>query len=160
MTTGWNFERRRDTCARFLLGVSLLTKGLAERDTNLEAVRHRARLSPEEALFAARRLDEEGLITFEPGGAIRSKEKGIARAETTRSAVRAKASRFSDVKKLLEAGGPPLALLALVIREEPGETLACGSPDEEMDASYRLALHGEEIIFERRAESGEFTRIE
>jgi len=79
-TQGWNFERRRDACTQFLIGVFLLTKGLPERDTSLEAVRTRIRLSPEEALFAARRLSDEKLIGFQPAGTVRSSTRGIDRA--------------------------------------------------------------------------------
>ena len=82
MTVGWNFERRRDTCTQFLIGVHVFAKGLAERGTSLEAVRTRMRLSPEEALFAARRLSEEKLITFEAAGAVRSNARGIERARS------------------------------------------------------------------------------
>jgi hypothetical protein len=57
MTAGWNFERRRDTCAAFVIGVFEIVNGRPDRDTSLEAVRNRMRLSPEEALFAARRLN-------------------------------------------------------------------------------------------------------
>ena len=107
MTVGWNFERRRDTCTVFLIGVSVLTEGLAERDTSLEAVRARMRLSPEEALFAARRLSEENLIAL--AGAVRSNARGIARAHELMGAVRSKAQRFEDVTRTLRTWGTAVA---------------------------------------------------
>jgi hypothetical protein len=155
MTAGWNFERRRDTCASFLLGVSLVTKGLAGRDTSLEAVRHPMRLAPEEALFAARRLSEEELIAFEPGGAVRSTAQGIARAQALASGARAKAQRFADVAAALRAGGSATALFVAVIRAGGG-ALACGSPDADPDGAYRLALVGEVLTLERRGADGAF----
>lgn len=157
MTAQWNFERRRDTCTQFLIGVHVLAKGLAERDTSLEAVRTRMRLSPEEARFASRRLDEEKLLAFEPEtGAIRSNSTGIARAEALMAAVRSKAQRFDDVTRALRAGGSPLAVIAAVLRES-GEPLACGAPDAEPDVAYRLALVADVVTLERRAEDGSFS---
>jgi hypothetical protein len=158
MTVGWNFERRRDTCTLFAMGVSLLTKGLPERDTSLEAVRARMRLSPEEALFAARRLDEEKLIVFDAGGAVRSNARGIERAAALVATVRSKVARHADVVRLLRAGGPPVAVLAAVIRED-GEPLACGSPDEEVDGSYRLTVVGAGVVLERRLTDGSFEAV-
>ena len=155
MTVGWNFERRRDTCTLFLIGVSLLAKGVADRDTNLEKVRSQMRLSPEEALFAARKLDEEKLLAFQPAGAVRSNAKGIERAATLMSAVRSKAQRFDDVARTIRAGGPPLAVLAAVIRAD-GESLACGAPDSEPDATYRLTLVDDVVTLERRRADGTF----
>ncbi len=139
---GWNFERRRDCCSAFVNGVFELAKGLPERDTSLEAVRNRMRLSPEEALFAARRLNEEKLLTFEAAGAVRSNARGIERAQTLMSAVRSKVERFEEATRMLEAGGIPLAVLAAVIRAD-SEPLACGAPpdaDADADATYHLAL--------------------
>lgn len=145
MTAGWNFERRRDTCTQFLIGVSVLTKGLADRDTNLEAVRSRMRLSPEEALFAARRLAEEKLIAFVAGGGVRSNDRGIERARELMSAVRSKAQRSDEVARTLRTGGPPLAVFAAVIRAD-GAPLACAGPDS--DATYRLALVDDNVTLE------------
>lgn len=153
MTVGWNFERRRDTCTQFLIGVSLLTKGLADRDTNLEAVRARMRLSPEEALFAARRLSEEKLISFAAGGAVRSSARGLERTQELMGGVRSKAQRFDELARTLRAGGPPLAVLAAVIRAD-GAPLACGGPDP--DATYRLALVDDVVTLECRRADGSF----
>lgn len=155
MAVGWNFERRRDTCARFLIGVALLAKGRAEQDTSLEAVRHQMRLSPEEALFAARRLDEEELLAFEAGGAVRSKARGIERAEALVSGVRARAQRFDDVVAALRAGGAAVVMFAAVIRAEGG-ALACGAPDADADGTYRLALVRDVVTLERRGADGTF----
>jgi hypothetical protein len=150
MSLGWNFERRRDTCAQFLIGVWVLAEGRAECSTNLEAVRARVRLSPEEALFAARRLHEEELIIFERGGAVRSNSRGLARATALMEAVRAKAARYHELTRTLDAGGPPVAVIAAVVRADGG-TLRCGSPDDDSDGVYRLVLssdHG--VVIERR----------
>ena len=157
MTVGWNFERRRDTCAAFAIGVHLLAKGLAERDTSLEAVRSRMRLSPEEALFAARRLDEEKLLTFQPAGAVRSNARGIERAESLMSALRSKVQRGGEVARMLREGGIPLAILSAVIRAE-GDALACGAPDgeEDADATFRLALIDDVVTLERQRADGTF----
>jgi len=157
MTAGWNFERRRDTCARFLIGVSMLAKGLAERDTSLEAVRNRMRLSSEEALFAARRLHEEELIVFEVGGAVRSKARGVERAETITAAVIAKAQRHDEVLRTLRAGGTELAVVAAVIRAT-GAPLACGAPDDDA-RSCRLALVGDAVTLERQRDDGAFEAV-
>jgi hypothetical protein len=156
VTVGWNFERRRDTCTQFLIGVSVLTRGLAERDTSLEAVRTRMRLSPEEALFAARRLSEEKLIAFEPAGAVRSNALGLARTEELMGAVRSRAQRFDDVSRTLRAGGPPLAVLAAVIRAD-GAPLACGGPDP--DATYRLALIADVVTLECQRADGAWDTV-
>ena len=153
MTAGWNFERRRDTCTQFLIGVSVLTKGLADRDTNLEAVRARMRLSPEEALFAARRLSEEKLIAFVAAGAVRSHVRGIERAFELMDGVRTKAQRFDELTRTLRTGGTPLDLLAAVIRAD-GAPLACGGPDP--DATYRLALVDDVVTLERLRADGAF----
>jgi hypothetical protein len=148
MSVGWNFERRRDTCARFLIGVSCVVGTLPDRDTSLEAVRNRMRLSPEEALFAARRLGEEKLIAFEPGGAIRSCARGIEHAERLKAAVRAKAVHHEDVLRMLEAGGTGLSVVAAVIRADGGP-LPCGAPDSDAEATYRLALVDDVVTLER-----------
>lgn len=155
MTAGWNFERRRDTSARFLIGVFMLTKRLPARDTSLEKVRSVMRLSPEEALFAARRLDEEKLISFDPVGGVRSCEEGIERAEALMSAVRSRAQRFDDVVRTLGTGGTPVAVIAAVIRAD-GAPLACAAPDAEPDTTYRLALVDDVVILERRRADGSF----
>ena len=157
MTAGWNFERRRDTCARFLIGVSMLAKAHAERDTSLEAVRNRMRLSPEEALFAARRLNEEELIAFEVGGAVRSHAKGVERAEAITRAVLAKAQRHDEVLRTLRAGGTELAVVAAVIRAA-GAPLACGAPDDDA-RGYRLALVGDAVTLERQRDDGAFEAV-
>jgi hypothetical protein len=153
MTQGWNFERRRDTCSQFLIGVLVLTKGLAEKETTLEAVRARMRLSPEEARFAARRLDEEQLIVFAPENDVRSNALGIARAEASLAALRAERNA-SEVARLLRAGGPPVALLASVLRLD-GAPVPCGGPDP--DATYRLALVRDVVTLEVRGADGTFT---
>ncbi len=155
---GWNFERRRDTCARFLIGVSLLAKGSADQDTSLEAVRSRMRLSPEEALFAARRLNEEALLVFDKGGAIRSNAQGIERAEARMRDVRSKAQRFDEVERTLQVGGTALAVFAAVIRADGG-ALACGAPDSDPDATYRLSLLDDVVTLERRRDDGAFERV-
>jgi hypothetical protein len=155
MTAGWNFERRRDTCAAFVIGVFVLAKGLADRDTSLEAVRNRMRLSPEEALFAARRLNEEKLLTFDPAGAVRSNARGVERATKLMSAVRSRAQRFDEAARTLRAGGIPLAILAAVLRAD-GEPLACGAPDSDADATYRLALVDDVVTVERQSADGSF----
>lgn len=158
MTIGWNFERRRDTATRFLMGVSQLTKDTKDKDTNLEAVRNRMRLSPEEALFAARKLADEHLITFDEGGAVRSSAAGIDRARALMDGVRAKAQRFDDLARTLREGGPPVAVLAAVIRADGG-ALACGSPSEEPDVAHRLALDGDAVIVERQGPDGAFSAL-
>jgi len=158
MTVGWNFERRRDTCARFLIGVWALAKGAAGRDTSLEAVRSRMRLSPEEALFAARRLHDDESITFEPAGPVRSNAKGIAGAESLMREVRAKALRHADVAGLLHAGGTALAVVAAVIRAD-GAPLACGAPEGAADVPHRLTLVGDVVTLERRAADGAFESV-
>jgi hypothetical protein len=155
MTAGWNFERRRDTCARFLIGVSALAKGAPDRDTSLEAVRNRMRLSPEEALFAARRLHEEESIVFAKGGAVRSNAKGIERADALMRAARARLQRFDEVTRLLRAGGTELAVIAAVIRADGG-SLACGSPD---DTTHRLSLVGDAVTLERQRADGTFEPV-
>ena len=158
MTAGWNFERRRDTCARFLLGVALVAKGRAAHDTSLEAVRHAMRLSPEEALFAARRLHDDECITFEPGGAVRSNARGLERAAGLVRDVGARAQRFDDVAAALRAGGAALTMFAAVLRAEGG-ALACGSPADDADGAYRLALVRDVVTLERRGTDGAFAAV-
>jgi hypothetical protein len=158
VTVGWNFERRRDTCARFLIGVYALAKGAAGRDTSLEAVRSRMRLSPEEALFAARRLHEEESLTFEPAGPVRSNAKGITRAESLMADVRAKVQRHDELARLLRAGGTALAVVAAVIRAD-GAPLPCGAPEGDSDVPHRLALVGDAVTLERRTPDGAFEAI-
>lgn len=140
------------------MGVSLLAKGRAGQDTSLEAVRHAMRLAPEEALFAARRLNEDELIAFEPGGAVRSTALGIERAGALASGVRAKAQRFDDVAGALRAGGSALTVFAAVIRAEGG-ALPCGSPDSDADGTYRLSLVGDVVTLERRGDDGTFAPV-
>jgi hypothetical protein len=159
MTVGWNFERRRDTCSRFLIGVSLLTEGVAERDTSLEAVRSRMRLSPEEALFAARRLLDENLIGFEAGGAVRSTGPGVLRASALVAAVRKKMERYDEMARVLAAGGTPLAVVAAAIRSDGG-ALACGAPDSAEEGTHRLVLVGDEVALERRLADGTFAAVQ
>jgi hypothetical protein len=160
MSLGWNFERRRDTCAQFLIGVWMLAEGRAERSTNLEAVRARVRLSPEEALFAARRLHEEEFIVFERGGAVRSSAHGIERAVGLMETVRAKAARYHELTRTLDAGGTPVAVIAAVLRADGG-ALRCGSPDDDGDGLYRLVLNGEHaVIIERRQPDGTYDAVE
>lgn len=155
MTAGWNFERRRDTSARFLIGVSMLAKGLPARETSLEKVRSVMRLSPEEALFAARRLDEEELLSFDPAGGVRSCAKGIERAEALMSAVRSRMQRYGEVVRTLGAGGTPVTVIAAVIRAD-GAPLACGAPDTDPHATYRLALDDDDVTLERQRADGSF----
>jgi hypothetical protein len=156
MTIAWNFERRRDTTARFVIGVWVVAQGLAGRDTSLNAVRNRMRLSPEEALFAARRLHDEELITFVEGGAVRSNARGIERAATLMSAVRAKLQRFDEVAAALRAKGTALDVIAAVIRADGG-TLACGSPDG--GVPYQLALAGDVVTLQRQRADGGFEPV-
>jgi hypothetical protein len=156
MSLGWNFERRRDTCAQFLIGVWILGEGRAERSTNLEGVRARVRLSPEEALFAARRLHEEEFIVFDRGGTVRSNARGIERAAEIISAVRRKAERHHETTRTLEAGGTPVGVVAAVIRADGG-ALRCGAPDDDSDGVYRLALNEEHmVVIERQQPDGAF----
>lgn len=157
MTTGWNFERRRDTCTRFLIGVWALAQATPGRDTSLEAVRSRMRLDPEEALFAARRLGADELIAFTRGGAVVSNARGIARASELIDAVRASAARFDDVTRALRAGGTPLAVWAAVIRADGG-TLACGAPDD--GPVHRLALIDDLVTLQRQRADGAFEAVE
>jgi hypothetical protein len=158
MSAGWNFERRRDTCAAFLVGVFEIAKGLPERETSLEAVRNRMRLSPEEALFAARRLNEENLLTFEAAGAVRSNGQGIERARTQMSKVRAEVQQFNEVARTLRAAGVRLSVLAAVIRAD-GEALSCGGPDYDAQQTYRLALVDDVVTLECLRPGGEYEAL-
>jgi hypothetical protein len=155
MTVGWNFERRRDTCARFLVGVWALAAGVAGRATSLEAVRSRMRLDPEEALFAARRLHDDELIAFAKGGGVTSTARGVERAAELMAAVRAKAARSDEVARALRAGGTGLAVWAAVIRADGG-ALACGAPDDDADGAYRLTVVGDVVTLERRGADGAY----
>lgn len=158
MTIGWNFERRRDTCTQFLIGVMAAVSGKANAETSLEAVRSRMRLSPEEARFAARRLAEEELLVFDGRGAIRSNARGITSAEERVRTVRAKVTRFEDVVRVLRVGGPPLAVFGAVIRVD-GAPLACGAPDSEPEATYRLALAEDVVTLERSTDGASFEPV-
>ncbi len=156
MTIAWNFERRRDTAARFLLGVWVVAQGSPGRDTSLNAVRNRMRLSPEEALFAARRLHEEELITFEEGGAVRSNARGIERAAALMMAVREKLQRYDAVTAALRAGGTALDVIAAVIRADGG-SLACGSPDD--GVAHQLVVTGDVVTLQRQRADGGFEPV-
>ena len=155
MTTSWNFERRKVTCAKFLVGVSLLSKGKAGFVTTLEGVRSRVRLPPEDALFAARRLDEEGLITFDAGGAVTANAKGLDRAEEVLRSARSQAQASDDVTRTLRAGGIPLELLKLSVLANGG-TLECGAPAAEAERPYRLSLSEDELTIERGNADGSY----
>jgi hypothetical protein len=144
---GWNFERRRDTCTRFLLGTAQLAFGLADKPTNLEAVRNRVRLTPEEALFAARRLNDEQLIVFEAGGAVKSTASGIAKAAALTATLRGQLSSHAHVLRLLQTGGTPLLVVATLIRID-GAPLACGAPDSDLETVHQLALIDDEVRLE------------
>lgn len=151
MTAAWNFERRRDTCTRFLVGVWALSQGVAGRDTSLEAVRSRMRLSPEEALFAARRLRDDELIGFEPGGAVRSNARGVERADAAMRGVRARVQRPDDAAAALRAGGTTVQVIAAVIRAD-GAAIDCGAGDD--GAAHRVALVGDAVVLERQGVDG------
>ena len=155
--TGWNFERRRDTSAAFAIGVFVLTKGLPDKGTSLEGVRSRMKLSAEEGLFAARKLDEEGKIAFNPKGAVRSNARGIAHAETLMSGVRAKVSSFAEVERALAAGGYALAILTEAIRAQ-GDPVPCGGPADS-EAPHRLALNGDAVVLEHQGADGTFAPV-
>ena len=160
MTVGWNFERRRDTCNAFVIGVFVLTEGLPDRATSLEAVRNRMRLSPEEALFAARKLDEEQRLSFDPAGAVRSNARGIGHARTLMEAIRSKLQTFDEVTRSLRAVGSALAVLSAAIRAH-GETFACAGPPSASDVTYRLALTvaAEAVVLERTRGDGSFEAV-
>jgi hypothetical protein len=155
MTIAWNFERRRDTCTCFLLGVSNVVSGLADKSTTLEAVRNRMRLSPEEALFAARHLATEHMILFDPGGKLQSTARGIERAAVLADAVRTRLLRAGEGTRMIQAGGTPLLAVAAVIRFDGG-SLACSAPDENDNARHRLTLVGDQVTLERAREDGSF----
>jgi hypothetical protein len=69
------------------------------------------------------------------------------------AAVRAKVQRSDEVARTLRTGGPPLAVLAAVIRAD-GAPLTCAGP--EVDATYRLALVDDMVTLERRTADGSF----
>ena len=158
MTVAWNFERRRVTCAKFIVGVSLLSKGKPSFATTLEAVRARVRLPPEDALFAARRLHDEGSIEFDAGGAVRSTAKGLARADELLGAAKSKTSDFQDVTRTLASGGIPLDMLRLAILANGG-ALECGAPESDAARLYRLAMVGDEIAVERANAEGMYEAV-
>jgi len=138
----------------------MLAEGRAERSTNLEAVRARVRLSPEEALFAARRLHEEEFIVFERGGSVRSNARGIERAVGLMEAVRAKAARYHELTRTLDAGGTPVNVIAAVLRADGG-ALRCGSPDDNSDGVYRLVLNAEDVVvMERQRADGTYDALD
>ncbi len=153
--SAWNFERRRVVCGKFVVGVSLVTKGKANVETSLEAVRNRMRLPPEDALFAARRLDEEQLIAFNPGGAVTSTRAGIDRAEEIVRVATSRFGDFEDVTRCLRAGGVELAMLKIALVANGG-ALACGGPADELSVEHRLALVGDEVAIERKTSEGAF----
>lgn len=157
MTAGWNFERRRDTCNAFAIGVFVLAKGRPDQSTSLEAVRHRMQLSSEEGLFAARKLDEELRLAFDPAGAIRSTAKGIAHAESLMQAARSKLQSFDEVTRALGATGSARAVLAAAVRAQ-GNDIACGSPPSAPDVPHRLVLADarDGLVLERQRDDGSF----
>lgn len=146
MATAWNYERRQLTCAKFVIGVWLIAKGKAGVETSLEAVRNRVRLPPEDALFAARRLDEEQLVAFDPGGDVRAVAKGIARAEELLEKARSKTREIDDVTSTLSGGGVPLAILELAVIANGG-SLPCGATTDGA-TSHRLVLIGNALVLE------------
>ncbi len=156
MKTAWNFERRRATCARFLVGVWVIAKGLPGAETSLEAVRSRMKLPPEDALFAARQLDADALIVFEPQGAVRSTPAGIARAGELFQTAISSASDFVAAQRIVNGAGFPRQMLEIAILANGG-MLACTTP---VDGGDRLALVDGEIVFERRGADGKFVRVE
>jgi hypothetical protein len=158
MSIAWNFERRRDTCTCFLLGVASVVSGVADKSTTLEAVRNRMRLSPEEALFAARHLASEHMITFDPGGKLQSTARGIERASTLADAIRTKLSRAGESSRMILAGGTPMLAVAAVIRFDGG-AIACGAPNEDDNALHRLTLTGDQVSLERADAEGSFHPI-
>ena len=158
MTAPWNFERRRVTCARFLIGTSLVTEGKADSTTSLEAVRSRLRMPPEDALFAARRLNEEGLLTFDPGGQVRSHPEGIKRAEQMLQTARLQAAQFDDATRIVGEGGMPLEILKLAVMANGG-SMVCASPSSGEASSYRLVSVGDGIAIERMNATGVFEAV-
>ncbi|MDB4946396.1 MAG: hypothetical protein JWP97_5930 [Labilithrix sp.] len=157
MTAGWNFERRRDTCNAFAIGVFVLAKGLPDRATSLEAVRNRMQLSPEEALFAARKLDEELRISFDPAGGVRSNANGIAHADALMGAVRAKLRSFDEVTRALHAGGSARAVVIAAARTN-GNVIECAGPPSAVGVDHRLVLEDarDVLVLERLGQDGSF----
>jgi hypothetical protein len=153
MTAGWNFERRRDTCAQFLMGVSTLTKNLPMVDTSLEAVRSRMALSSEESRFAARRLHEDQLIVFDGRAKICSNALGSVRAATIIRDVRAQTQNYSTLARTLEQGGSAAILLAAVLRAEG--PFVCGAP-EDATVTFRLALVDNTITMQHAQPDGTY----
>ena len=118
------------------------------------------RLSPEEALFAARRLHEEEVIVFERGGSVRSNARGIERAAGLMEAIRAKAGRHHEITRVLDAGGTPVGVIAAVIRADGG-ALRCGAPDDNSDGVYRLVLNAEDtVVMERQRADGTYDALD
>src|SRR5580704_2735611 len=154
MATAWNYERRHLTCGKLVIGVWLLAKGKPGFEASIEAVRSRVRLPPEDALFAARRLEEEGLIAFE-ARAVTSNAKGIARAEERMERARGNARDFEDARQTLARGGLPLEMLKVTVMASGG-SLSCGAPRWDAAGEYRLALAGDELSLERKNSDGAF----
>jgi hypothetical protein len=149
MATSWNYERRQLTCGKLVIGVWLVAKGKPGFATSIEAVRNRMRLPPEDALFAARRLDEEGLIAFDPGGTVTSNAKGIAHAAGLVDGACSKARQLEDARLCLTAGGLPLAMLEVAVMARGG-SIECEAPPWDAGGAYRLALAGEGLGLQRR----------
>ena len=158
MSKAWNFERRQIVCARFIVGVSLVVKGATDAMTSLEAVRNRVRLPPEDALFAARRLDEEQKIQFDPGGAVRSTRKGIEHATEIVRVAAMNARHAEDVDRVVRGGGVPHAMLKLAVLANGG-VLECEPVDGEARSTHRLRADGERLILERRVADDAFEAI-
>jgi len=158
MPNAWNYERRRVVCAKFLVGVSLVAKGEANASTSLEAVRNRMRLPPEDALFAARRLSEEQLIGFDPGGAVRSTSEGIVRAAEILRSATSQTDHADDVRRTLRGGGMPFEMLKIALMANGG-VLDCGARESEAGTVYRLGLAGEVITLERKTADGAFEPV-
>lgn len=158
MANAWNFERRTVVRARFLVGVWLVAKGAVNVATSLEAVRNRMRLPPEDALFAARMLDSEQLIGFEPGGAVKSTAGGITRVIELLASAKEQARRVDDATRVVRTGGIPLEMLKLALLVEAG-SLACESPERDLQTDYRLVLVGDKVTIERKGANGEFEPV-
>jgi hypothetical protein len=158
VTAAWNFERRHLTCARFLVGVSLIAEGRANHDTSLEAVRHRMRLPPEDALFAARRLGDEELIAFEPGGSVRSTAKGVERAAALLRDASATTREFDVMARTLRGGGIPLGMLKIALHAAGG-LHPCGAPASDDGATYRVALVDDQVAVQRRRDDGTYEPV-
>jgi len=78
------------------------------------------RLSPEEALVAARRLHAEESITFEPAGPVRSNAQGITRAESLMGDVRAKVQpRVTAIPSRITRGADELRCVVEGARDLP-----------------------------------------